>query len=111
MIDAGLTTEVAWKSQLDQLSRRVEETETTTTPALTGIGKAALAVVFVVALGMQFVGWDVIDAAFGDEASLRGQLAFWFGFVAAVVAPIATLIGILMWLRPVRTAPAMKRSP
>ena len=101
LINEKLTKEDRWKKQLAELNRQVEETETTSTPALTFSGRVLLVLLLLVPFGLQFVGHDWFDAAYGEKPSLAALWAFWLGFATIPLTFLAALFMYYRW-RPVR---------
>jgi energy-coupling factor transporter ATP-binding protein EcfA2 len=65
LIEKELTTIDVWKDRIDQLNRRIEDTETTSTPTLTFSGRIILVSLLFLPLGLQFLGYEWLDAASG----------------------------------------------
>lgn len=101
LIKEKLTNEDRWKKQLAELNRQIEETETTSTPALTFSGRVLLFLLLLVPFGLQFVGHDWFEAAYGDKPSIAALWAFWLGFATIPLTLFAALFIYYRW-RPVR---------
>lgn len=101
LIKEKLTNEDRWKKQLAELNRQIEETETTSTPALTFSGRVLLFLLLLVPFGLQFVGHDWFEAAYGNKPSIAALWAFWLGFATIPLTFFAALIIYYRW-RPVR---------
>lgn len=101
LIGEKLTSADIWQRQLAELNRQIEETETTSTPALTLSGRVLLFLLLLVPFGLQFVGYDWFSAAYGENPSIAALWAFWLGFATIPVTFFAWLIIYYRW-RPVR---------
>ncbi len=88
-----------WQARLDELNRRIEESDTTSTPTLTGTGRAALFLLLLLPFGMQFIGHDWIKDIFTKGAETYVYVAV-FGGTAILLLPVLFSLGLYLWWRP-----------
>ncbi len=98
----NLTDLAAWQSQLDQLNRVVEDTETTSTPAFTVPGRWLLLSLFGVPLGMKFLDHSWYNESLKDSASLWARTAFAVGWTLLLL-PLLIGFGFYLWWRPIKS--------
>jgi len=94
LIAEKLTTEKEWKDELNKLTRNVEESEIKTTPVLSLAGMIAIVAGLILAVVMQFVGFDAAEAAFGEKPTAFGLWFFWGGLVALIATIVLAAIAI-----------------
>ena len=99
LIVSKLTAADKWQNRLDQLNRQIEDTETTTTPTLTTSGHLIILSLFILPLGMQFVGYEWANAAFGKEHTAGALWAFVFG-VTCLLLPALLASSVYLFWRP-----------
>ncbi len=94
--NVGLSSE-RWQARLDELNRRIEETDTTSTPTLTSTGKVALFLLLLLPFGSQFVSHDWIKDVFTQGASTYTYIAVTVGTLILLSPPLFAFGLYLKW--------------
>lgn len=87
LICEGLTTEFRWNERIQELNRHILDTETTSTPTLSIVGRWLILSALAVPIGMTFIGKDWFEATSKANGTFFEQNAFLFGWVL-VSAPL-----------------------
>lgn len=107
LIEKKLTTEKEWREKLAQLNRRIEETEVTSTPALTFSGRLIVFSLLLIPLGGQFVSYQWYNAAFKETGpNTFAIFAFIFGSLSLLL-PLGVATLVYIFWRP--TLPFWKK--
>lgn len=96
LVDAG-----AWREPMDKLNRRIEDSETTTTPRLTRAGHLLLLSLAAVPFGTRFLGADWYKKMTETSIWSLDHWVFPIGLLLAGAPLILTLLLYYSW-RPVR---------
>jgi hypothetical protein len=97
----SLATDEKWKEAMDVLNRRVEETETTTTPTLTIAGYLILLSLLLVPFGSSFLDADWLGKMMTSHWKVLNAWGFPFGATLTLLPVIITVSFYYLW-RPVR---------
>ncbi len=97
----SLATEDNWKDAMNVLNRRVEETETTTTPTLTIAGYLILLSLLLVPFGSSFLDADWLRKMMTLHRSALEAWGFPFGATITLLPVLITFSFYFLW-RPVR---------
>ena len=99
LIDEGLTTEARWEERIRELNRQIEDTETTSTPTLSTVGRFLLLSALLVPIGMTFIGHDWFEATSKAKGTWLDHNAFRIGW-ALIFAPAFIAAGFYVAWRP-----------
>ena len=88
-----------WKDELDELQRKKDETETTTTPVLTSAGRILLVPLFLLPVAFVFSGRPWYDAWAKTGSHGWDYWPFALALVI-IVSPLVIAVGLYLWLRP-----------
>jgi hypothetical protein len=91
----GLTKEAAWEDDIDRLRQRLEETDSKTTPTLTGAGKLVALTLLFFPVGLQLIGFNWLGQKF-DLFSLTISVFYLGLFLIFAPLLVASLI-YLAW--------------
>lgn len=95
----GFGDKQLWKEELDQLQRRKDETDTTTTPVLTTVGRLLLVPLFLLPIAFVFSDRAWYDA--WAKANSHGWDYWPFTLaLVVIVSPLLLAVGLYVWLRP-----------
>ena len=97
----SLATEEKWKEAMDVLNRRVEETETTTTPTLTVAGYLILLSLLLVPFGSSFLDAEWLGKMMTSHWMVLEAWGFLFGATITLLPVLITVSFYYLW-RPVR---------
>lgn len=97
LIRKGLTTEPRWRIRLDQLNRQIEDTETTSTPALTTSGRFLITSLFLLPIGMSLMGHDWYSIWIPVISPKISISIFWTGIALVMLPAIIAVLIYLAW--------------
>jgi hypothetical protein len=92
-----LSTYEKWREQLWKLTGRIEETEIKSRPSFTSSGRYLFISLLVVPLGMPLLGYNTLNAAFGDAPTWLGWWTFLIGLILTSSPIVVALIIYLSW--------------
>ena len=91
-----------WVRRIKRLSTPVEDIRTIETPELSKDARWVGLSLLAVPAGVGLIGYDTLDAAFGDDASSLGLMTVITGG-ALILTPVLTWWAVYLWRRPWRT--------